>query len=136
MRARALACLAAALFAGACVPSSESAKLRVQGAITAAPHLQRKAEQSDFVLLIVAMNAGGVPVAVRRVLHPKLPLDYALTEEDLVLPGPVRGPLTVKVHASTHGQAGITTHGDLGGAHPGPVDTEAREVNIVIDREF
>lgn len=127
--------LCAALLLGACVPSSES-RLRLQGTITAAPQLRKKVEHSGFVLLIVAMNAGGVPVAVRRVLHPEFPLDYTLTEEDLVLPGPIRGPLTVKVHASAHGQAGITAHGDVGGAHPGPVDTEARGVNVVIDREY
>jgi hypothetical protein len=129
------ACFGAALFLCACVPSSETVHFRLQGSITAAPHLQKKVEQPDAVLLIVAMNAGGVPVAVKRILHPKLPLEYQLAEEDLVLPGPIRGPFTLKVHVSTHGQAGISVHGDMMGTHSGPVGANDRNVNVVIDKE-
>jgi len=135
LRARSAGFLALVCLAGACRPVFES-HFRLQGVITASPQLQRKLERPDTVLFIVAMNAGGVPVAVKRILNPRLPLAYQLTEEDMVLPGPVwRGPLTVRVHVNTHGQAGIIVHGDLIGTNPGPVYSEDKNVNIVVDRE-
>jgi len=126
----ALTCLACA-----CRPAAES-RFRLQGVITAAPQIQKKVERPDTVMFIVAMNAGGVPVAVKRILNPELPFKYHLTEDDLVLPGPVwRGPLAVKVHVNTHGQAGIMLHGDMVGTNSGPVYSEDSSVNVVIDRE-
>ena len=127
--------LALLCLAGACRPVFDT-RFRLQGVITASPQIQRKMERPDTVMFIVAMNAGGIPVAIKRILNPRLPLAYQLTEEDLVLPGPVwRGPLAVKVHVNTHGQAGIIVHGDMVGTNPGPVYSEDRNVNVVVDRE-
>ncbi|MBI5243542.1 MAG: hypothetical protein HY922_07640 [Elusimicrobia bacterium] len=127
--------LALASLACACRPASE-ARFRLQGVITASPQIQRKAERPETVLFIVAMNAAGIPVAVKRVLHPRLPLEYQLTEDDLLLPGPAsRGPLAVKVHINTHGQAGITVHGDMIGVNTGPVYSEDNGVNVFVDKE-
>ena len=110
---------------------------RLSGGITASPQLQKKTEHPNLMLFIVAVNAGGIPVAVKRIVNPKLPIDYQIGQEDLVLPGKSwQGPLQVKVYVNTHGQVGLTLQGDLTGGHPGPVHSGERDVDVVIDSEI
>ncbi|MFH1726406.1 MAG: hypothetical protein ABII00_17485 [Elusimicrobiota bacterium] len=106
----------------------------LSGSITASPRIQKRTERPNTVLFIVATNNGGVPVAVARIINPKLPLHYRMGEEDLVLPGGARRePLTVTVYVNTHGKVGVARRGDLRGVHRGTVHAGDRHVNIVID---
>ncbi|MEK7656486.1 MAG: hypothetical protein AAB412_01890 [Elusimicrobiota bacterium] len=109
---------------------------RLSGGITASPQLLRRTERPNLMLFIVAVNSGGIPVAVKRIVNPKLPIDYHMGQEDLVLPGKSwQGPLQVKVFVNTHGQVGLTLPGDLTGGHPGPVRSGDHDVDVVIDSE-
>ena len=118
--------------------SGTAARFSISGVITPAPQLQKLTDnRPNAVLFIIASNAAGIPVAIRRVVHPKLPLAYTLTEEDLLLPGPVYpGPLTLKVQITNHGQVGILAHGDLTGSHRGLVHSGDGGVDVVIDRKI
>lgn len=99
--------------------------------------MQKRTQGPNTVLIIVAANAGGIPVAVKRVINPKLPLHYRMGYEDLVLPGPVwKGPLTIRVFVNSHGKVGTVERGDLRGSYRGPVYTGERHVDIVIDEEL
>lgn len=125
-----------ALAAASAVAGCLGRGFHLSGGITAPPHIQKRTEQNNTVLFVVAVNAGGVPVAVRRYINPKLPLLYQLREEDLVLPGPAwKGPLNVTVHVNTHGSVGDVRPGDLTGTHHGPVHSGERHADIVIDRQ-
>jgi hypothetical protein len=125
----------AALVAYGCFQISEK-KFQVSGSITASVHILQKIQRPNTVLFIVATNSGGVPVAVKRIINPQLPVEYHLDNEDLILPGPVwNGPLRIKVHVNTHGKVGLTIHGDLVGTYPGSVYSGEQNVHIVIDSE-
>lgn len=122
-----------ALLAGA---GCFSASFSLSGTITAVSRLRHRTERPNTVLFIVAANEGGVPVAVKRVINPRLPIHYQLGPQDLVLPGPAwKGPLLVSAHLNTHGQVGTVAPGDLRGRHPGPVRSGERHVDIVVDEE-
>ncbi|MFA6029748.1 MAG: hypothetical protein WC969_07840 [Elusimicrobiota bacterium] len=136
-----LALLAAgALALWACQPPTgsgeEPRRFHLSGVVSVAGPLHTRTERPNSVLFIVASNAAGIPVAMKRTVNPKLPLKYEMNEEDLVLPGPVwKGSLSVKAQLSTHGQAGLTLHGDLTGSHPGSARNDDGGVDIRIDRE-
>ncbi|HBL16327.1 MAG: hypothetical protein A2X36_11890 [Elusimicrobia bacterium GWA2_69_24] len=106
----------------------------LSGSITAAPNLPLKTPKPNSVLLIVASNNGGVPVAVRQIINPDLPLKYSLNEDDLVLPGHAGdGPLTVSVTLTPHGTVGLVQPGDIRGRHRGTARAGDRHVDIVLD---
>ena len=130
MTARALAPLLALSLLPACARD-----FRISGSITVSAHLQSKLPKTNSVLFIVCKNAGGVPVAVRRVVNPQFPVDYALTAEDLVVPDtPPSGPLTLEVEINTRGDVGAQMKGDLRGEHPDRVSNGERGVHVVIDK--
>lgn len=119
----------------ACAPGGQDA-FSLRGSITAPPRLQKRAEKPNSVLLIVATNSAGVPVAVKRIINPRFPLHYSMNENDLLLPGPVwQGPLTVTVHVNKHGRLGTQKKRDLRGYHRGTARSGDRSVNVVIDQE-
>lgn len=83
------------------------------------------------------VNAGGVPVAIKRIIDPRLPLRYTIEDRDLVLPGESsKGRLTVKVFVNRHGKVGATERGDLRGVHRGKVRSGDSHVDIVVDEEI
>ena len=128
--AQALAPVLALLLVSGCAQ-----EFRVSGSITVAAHLQARVPHTNSVLFIVAKNAGGVPIAVRRIVNPQFPVDYALTSEDLLVPGSTpKGPMTLEVEMNTHGDVGKPLKGDLHGEHPDRISNGERGVHVVIDR--
>lgn len=118
-----------------CAPGAQDA-FSLRGSITAPPRLQKRAEKPNSVLMVVAANSAGVPVAVKRIINPRFPLHYSMNENDLLLPGPIwRGPLNVTVYVNKHGRLGIQKKRDLRGYHRGTARSGDRNVNIVIDHE-
>lgn len=127
------AALAAALGLLLCGCSRE---FQVSGTVTVASSLQGKTPKVNSVLFIIAKNPGGVPIAVRRIVNPQFPLDYALGVEDLIVPNvyPKDG-LWLEVEMNAHGRVGKPVKGDVVGRCPDPVHSGQRNVHIVIDRQ-
>ena len=122
--------ISAALVLSACRPGG----FIVSGGITASPAATKRAAIPNTVLLIIAANQGGVPVAVKRIINPGFPLRYIMDEGNLVLPGPSwTGPLTITAMLSMHGTVGIEKKGDMRGVHRGTARPGDKDVNIVID---
>jgi len=130
VKARTLAPLLALAALAACARD-----FRVSGSITVATHLQSRLPKTNSVLFIVAKNAGGVPVAVHRIVNPQFPVDYVLTSQDLVVPDTLpAGPLKLEVEMNTRGDVGTPTRGDWRGEHPDPISNGDRGVHVVIDK--
>ncbi|MFA6091373.1 MAG: hypothetical protein WCU88_03100 [Elusimicrobiota bacterium] len=126
----------ASLAAGCKPPEAQDRHFTLTGIIKSSPGLRGKIERPNTVLFIIASNVAGIPVAVKRIINPRLPTPYQMNEEDLVLPGPVwKGVMSVKVHLTTHGQAGLILHGDLTGRHSGPVYCDDQNVDVTVDNE-
>ena len=106
------------------------------GSITAPPPIQKLTKRPNLVLYVIATNSGGVPVAVKKIINPRLPIHYHITTDDLILPGKAEyGPLTVTVVVNNHGKLGVLKRGDLRGTHRGLIRSGARHVDIVIDQK-
>lgn len=127
---------AAVLLLLGCVgPLSNS--FRLSGDITMSPKLRGRDPAPNTILFIVAANSAGIPVAVKKIINPKLPLSYRMDEEDLVLPGPGwKTPLNVKVYVNAHGRIGQPGPGDLGGSYRSLAHPPERFVSIVIDKAY
>ena len=127
-------CLLAVLAFG--VLACGGPQFSISGTITLASNLNRKAVQENSVLFVVALNRGGVPVAVRRIVNPQFPVSFTMTPEDLIVPAPKgQEPLLLRVQMNSHGNVGTPLRGDLEGALPDPVSPVSHGVHIVIDRQ-
>lgn len=132
---RLLAAAALGLALGACaLPWGE---LKISGEITVEPRLAERVPTQNSVLFIIAKNAGGMPMAVRRVVNPAFPVKYQLTKDDVLVPGHrPRGPIRVYVEMNTHGNLGAPVKGDFAGESADAVSARAARVHIVIDRQI
>lgn len=105
--------------------------------MTSAPRLQTRFSKPNTVLILVVLNEGGMPIAVKSIVNPQLPLNYTMDDLDLILPGESwKKSMTVKVHVNVHGNVGQYKRGDLRGVHKGTVHSGDTHVNIVVDEEI
>ena len=106
--------LALALAAGGC--EWLTGDFRLSGVVEIAPELEARAPKTNSVLFVIAQNAGGVPVAVHRIVNPEFPSSFAMSSQDLLVPGiRRREPLTVIAQLNAHGVFGPPRPGDLEG---------------------
>jgi hypothetical protein len=133
---RRAAIVALALAAGAAAAcGSMTGDFRLSGTVDLSPSVADRAPRGDAMLFVVAENAGGVPVAVKRIVNPEFPARYRMLPQDLIVPAvPSREPLTVHAELNTHGAVGKPRPGDLWGDAPGVVLPGAHGVDVVLDR--
>ncbi len=125
---------AVVLVCGCALPWGE---FKVTGEITVAAPLVEKIPRENFVLFIVAKNAGGMPVAVRRIVNPHFPVSYELNKDDVLIPGyRPKGPLRVGVEMNSHGNVGAPVRGDFAGQHRDAIRARESRVHVVIDRQI
>lgn len=107
----------------------------LSGTVDIAPRLRERAPRTSAMLFIVAENAGGVPVAVHRIVNPDFPAAFEMGTDDLIVPRlRRREPLTVHVELNTHGDVGRPQPGDLWGNAAAPTVSGAAGVVVVLDR--
>ena len=87
------------------------------------------------VLFIIARRGeGGPPLAVKRIMGARFPLDFTLGPDDrMIQQMPFMGPLTVTARIDGDGNAMSRNPGDLQGAVPEPVATGTTGIDLVID---
>lgn len=92
---------------------------RLSGIVEIAPLLEARAPKTNSVLFVIAENSGGVPVAVHRIVNPEFPAAFAMTPQDLLVPGIRRNErLTIVARLNAHGTLGAAKPGDLEGRSP------------------
>jgi len=108
---------------------------RLSGTVDIAARERDRAPRESAMLFIYAKNAGGVPVALHRIVNPDFPAAFEMGPGDLLVPAVrPREPLTLHAVLTTHGGIGTTHAGDIEGAVPGVVLPGAGGVSIVLDR--
>ena len=86
------------------------------------------------LFLIARVNDTGPPLAVQRIVQPRLPLDFSLGPEDRMIPSvPFVGPLSISARIDRDGNAMTRNPGDLQGSAMGSFQPGARGVEVVID---
>lgn len=104
------------------------------GTIEIEPALESRAPKTNSVLFIVAQNAGGVPLAVHRIVNPAFPAPFAMSPTDLLVPAIRRNEtLTVSAVLNAHGHLGAPQPGDLEGRAAATARPGERGVRVRLD---
>ncbi len=131
------ASLLAVISVGACYycahRSAQEARFNLAGTVNVPQRLLQLAQADNNACAIIVKNEADVPVAIKRVVNPKFPLEFALGEEDL-LTEKVDGSLKLEVQINSHGQLGIIKEGDVFGAVDGFVTAHAKDVVVEADK--
>lgn len=117
---RALAAALVLAAASLCACELFTGDFALSGTVDVAPALRDRVPRQNAMLFVVAENAGGVPVAVHRIVNPEFPAPFKMGEQDLLVPA-VRRREKLRVHAelNQHGGVGTPQRGDLTGDFPG-----------------
>ena len=124
-------------------PDSESVASSgsvVSGTITISDALKSKVKPGS-VIYVIARPAGvkkGPTVAALRVDSTDFPIQYAMSEKNLMVTGAaLEGKLDISVRLDQDGDAGTRQKGDLSGScKKNPVSVGATDADIVLDTEI
>lgn len=129
-----LALLLAVFCAGACyyyckhLPTQEG-RFNVAGTVTVPDRLLQLAQADNNSCAIIVKNEADIPVAIKRVVNPKFPLEFTLGEEDLLAES-VDGNLKLEVQINNHGQLGIIKEGDVFGSVDEKITAHAKGITV------
>ncbi|MBI3089136.1 MAG: hypothetical protein HYY96_00595 [Candidatus Tectomicrobia bacterium] len=108
---------------------------KLGGEISVAPELRAQVRGSEVLYIIVRGEAGGPPLAVKRIDAPKLPLRFLFTGADAMLhTAALQGKVRVIARLDADGMAGPPQPGDMEGEVAASVGEE--NLAIVISRRF
>ena len=107
----------------------QEGRFDLTGTVTVPDRLLQLAEADNNSCAIIVKNEADVPVAIKRVVNPKFPLQFALGEEDLLTES-IDGDLKLEVQINSHGQLGIIKEGDVFGNIEGYVTAHDKDINV------
>ena len=105
----------------------------ISGTVTVPERLAEMAQADNNSCAIIVKNEADVPVAIKRVVNPKFPLQFTLGEDDL-LTSNVEGNLKVDVQINNHGKLGVIKQGDIFGSHPEMITPHTKEIVVAADK--
>ena len=115
-------------------PSTGSVKT-IRGVVRVAPALAEKAKGKAAIFIIARGKQPGPPLAVMRILNPRFPLEFTMSEQNVMLQGVAfAGEVSLIAKLDGDGKVG-TQAGDIFGGARGPVQVGARDVDIVLSQE-
>ncbi len=109
------------------------ARFNVTGTITVPARLAKVAETDNNSCAIIVKNAADVPVAIKRVVNPKFPLEFELGEDDL-LAATLEGDLKLEVQINNHGKLGVIKEGDIFGAADKAIKPNTKDITVQADK--
>ena len=109
------------------------ARFAITGTVTVPDRLVALAQADNNSCAIIVKNEADVPVAIKRVVNPKFPLEFTLQEEDL-LAANVAGDLKLEVQINSHGKLGMIKEGDIFGAAEGFIQPNSKNVTVQADK--
>lgn len=112
---------------------AENSRFSLSGTVSVPDRLLSMAQADNNSCAIVVKNEADVPVAIKRIVNPKFPLDFAMGEDDL-LTEQVTGDLKLEVQINSHGRLGVLKQGDIFGAVEGPVHATDKNVLVQADK--
>ena len=106
----------------------------VRGTIRLATDFEGTLPANPTLFLIARPEAGGPPLAVKRIQEPRFPLDFEIGPGDRMIEEmPFAGPLLLSARIDGDGNASTRAAGDLQGTAAAPVAPGATGVDIVLD---
>ena len=113
--------------------SVSEGRFNISGTVTVPDRLARMAEADNNSCAIIVKNEADVPVAIKRVVNPKFPLEFSMSEADL-LAASVNGDLKLEVQINNHGQLGVIKQGDIFGSVDGTIRPNAKHIVVQADQ--
>ncbi len=110
------------------LPTQEG-RFELAGTVEVPQRLLQQAQADNNSCAIIVKNEADIPVAIKRVVNPKFPLEFTLGEEDL-LTEQVEGNLKLEVQINRHGQLGIIKEGDVFGTAEGTVNAHSKGITV------
>ena len=124
----ALACAGVCYYYCTHLPAQEG-RFSLAGTVTVPERLLPLAQADNNSCAIIVKNEADVPVAIKRVVNPKFPLQFTLGEEDLLTES-VGNDLKLEVQINNHGQLGIIKEGDVFGSVDGLITANAKDIHV------
>jgi hypothetical protein len=87
----------------------------------------------NSMLFVVAVNEGGVPVAVKKIINPVFPAEFEMTSSSLIMPDLLTGRIYLEAMLNTHGQLGSPRRGDFKGSFRERVSIRQKGVDLTLD---
>ncbi len=107
----------------------------IRGVVRVAPKLKDKAKGKAAIFIIARGSRPGPPLAVMRILNPSFPLEFTMSEQNVMMQGVAfEGEVSLIAKLDGDGKVG-TQPGDIFGGARGPVQVGARGVEIVLTQE-
>jgi cytochrome c-type biogenesis protein CcmH len=119
---------------GAVSPSSA----QITGKISIDPKLKGSIDPNAALFIIArpASGAGGPPLAVKKIDRPSFPVDFTLSQENVMMPGvPFAGKINITARLDKDGNPVTRTPGDISGDYKkNPIEVGTKNVDVVIDQ--
>ena len=109
------------------------ARFHITGTVEVPERLAKVAQADNNSCAIIVKNEADVPVAIKRIVNPKFPMAFELTEDDL-LAASVEGDLKLEVQINSHGKLGMIKEGDIFGAVSAAVKPNSKDVLVQADK--
>lgn len=109
----------------------------ISGTVSIDPALASKVESTDVLFVMVRRpGASPRPLAAIRIEHPKFPLSFEITKDDVMIQGAeLRGMVAVVARLDKDGNAGPAQPGDIEGEYAkNPTMVGAKDVEIVLNK--
>ena len=111
----------------------QEARFSIAGTVIVPERLTALAQVDNNACAIIVKNEADMPVAIKRFVDPKFPLQFTLGEEDLLTEN-VDGLLKLAAQINNHGQLGLIKQGDIFGSSTERVKPNAKDVVIQADK--
>ena len=108
---------------------------RVSGAVNVAEPLLHSLPGPNSMLFVIAVNEGGVPVAVAKIINPVFPASFEMTSSSLIMPDLLTRKIYLEATLNTHGQLGLFKRGDMKGTLRERVNIRQKGVEITLNPE-
>lgn len=103
------------------------------GRIEVAERLRVPAQADNVSCSIVVKNEADVPIAVKRVINPKFPMEFNIGKEDLLI-DEVEGNIKLEVQINSHGNLGVLKSGDIFGQSNDLYASGSKDILLVADK--
>ena len=106
---------------------------RLSGTVCVAEPLLASLPGPNSMLFVVALNEGGVPVAVKKIINPVFPAAFEMSPSNLIMPDLLTGKLHLQAMLNTHGQLGVFRRGDMRGDMRERVNIRQKDLEVTLD---
>ena len=108
-------------------------RFNISGTVTVPERLAAMAEADNNACAIIVKNAADVPVAIKRIVDPKFPLEFSMGEHDLLTES-IDGELKLEVQINNHGQLGLVKQGDIFGVYEERIKPNTKDILVQADK--